>query len=68
MKYTIEIEQETDGRYIAEILELSGVLVYGDTQEQAINKVQALALRVLADKLENEEITTHLFQLSFSAS
>ncbi|PSF34509.1 HicB family protein [Aphanothece hegewaldii CCALA 016] len=53
---TIEVEQENDGRWIAEILELSGVLVYGLTQQEAISKVQALALRVIADKLEHGEI------------
>jgi predicted RNase H-like HicB family nuclease len=47
MNYKIEIEQEEDGRYIAEIIELPGVLVYGDSQEEAISKVQVLALRVL---------------------
>lgn len=48
--FTIEIEQENDGRWIAEILEIPGVLVYGSTQQQAISNVQALALRVIADK------------------
>jgi predicted RNase H-like HicB family nuclease len=50
----IEIERE-DGRWIAEIPELPGVMVYGDTRNQAISKAQALALRVLADRLEHEE-------------
>jgi predicted RNase H-like HicB family nuclease len=48
MNYKIEIEQEEDGRYIAEIVELPGVLVYGNSQQEATLKVQALALRVLA--------------------
>jgi predicted RNase H-like HicB family nuclease len=52
-QFTIESEQEEDGRWIAEILEIPGALVYGNSQKQAITKVQALALRVLADKLEN---------------
>jgi predicted RNase H-like HicB family nuclease len=51
----IEIEKEEDGRWIAEIPELPGVMVYGDTRNQAISKAEALALRVLADRLENEE-------------
>jgi len=51
----IEIEREEDGRWIAEIPELPGVMVYGDTRNQAISKAQALALRVLADRLEHEE-------------
>ncbi len=51
----IEIEREEDGRWIAEIPELPGVMVYGETRGQAIAKAQALALRVLADRLDHEE-------------
>jgi predicted RNase H-like HicB family nuclease len=51
----IEIEREDDGRWIAEIPELPGVLAYGDTRKQAIAKAEALALRVLADRLEHDE-------------
>jgi predicted RNase H-like HicB family nuclease len=51
----IEIEREEDGRWIAEVPELSGVMVYGQTREEAVSKVEALALRVLADRLENGE-------------
>ncbi|PPJ64144.1 type II toxin-antitoxin system HicB family antitoxin [Cuspidothrix issatschenkoi] len=52
--FTIEVEQEYDGRWIAEILEIPGVLVYGLTKQKAISNVQALALRVIADKQKNE--------------
>jgi predicted RNase H-like HicB family nuclease len=52
---TIEVEQEVDGRWIAEISELPGVLLYGPTREEAIARVQALSLRVIADRLENGE-------------
>lgn len=51
----IEIEREKDGRWIAEVLDLPGVMVYGQSQEEAISKVKALALRVLADRLEHGE-------------
>jgi predicted RNase H-like HicB family nuclease len=51
----IEIEREEDGSWIAEIPELPGVMVYGDTRNQAILKAEALALRVLADRLDQEE-------------
>jgi predicted RNase H-like HicB family nuclease len=51
----IEIEREEDGRWIAEIPELPGVMVYGDTRKQAIYRAEALALRVMADRLEHEE-------------
>ncbi len=49
MNFTIETELEDDGRVTAEVTELPGVLVYGQTESEAIAKVQALALRVLAD-------------------
>jgi predicted RNase H-like HicB family nuclease len=65
MNYKIEIEQEEDGRYIAEIVELPGVLVYGNSQQEAILKVQALALRVLADQLEQSELLENNLSLSF---
>lgn len=67
MNYKIEIEQEEDGRYLAEIVELPGVLVYGNSQEEAILKVQALALRVLADQLEQNQLSQNNFTLSFVA-
>jgi predicted RNase H-like HicB family nuclease len=51
----IEIERETDGRWIAEAPELPGVLAYGESREEAIRKVEALALRVIADRLEHGE-------------
>jgi predicted RNase H-like HicB family nuclease len=51
----IEIERETDGRWIAEVPALPGVLAYGDSPEQARAKVKILTLRVVADRLENGE-------------
>ncbi len=58
MDYQIEFEQEDDGRWIAEIPSLPGVMVYGNTRAEATSKVQALALRVTADRLEQEQSTT----------
>jgi len=55
MNFAIELEQETDGRWIAEIDDLNGVLVYGETREDAVRKVKTLALCVIADRLENGE-------------
>ena len=52
MNLPIELEQEDDGRWIAEIDELDGVLVYGATREEAIRKVKTLAARLIADRLE----------------
>ncbi len=54
MNLAIELEQETDRRWIAEIDALDGVLVYGETREDAIRKVKALALRVIAERIEND--------------
>ncbi len=59
----IEFEQEADGRWIAEIAELSGVMAYGVTQQEAQAKVEALALRVLADRLEHGETIPALGEL-----
>jgi predicted RNase H-like HicB family nuclease len=53
--YAIELEQEVDGRWIAEVPELPGVMVYGATRVEAVRKAQALTLRVLADRLEHDE-------------
>jgi predicted RNase H-like HicB family nuclease len=55
MRYTIEHERETDGRWIAEVPELPGVLAYGATEDEAMAKAEALALRVLAERLEQHE-------------
>ena len=55
MNLTIETELETDGRWIAEVPELSGALAYGVTRDQAVAKVEALALRILADQLDHSE-------------
>ncbi len=51
----IEIEREQDGRWIAEVPDLAGVMVYGQSREEAISKVEALALRAIADRLEHGE-------------
>ncbi|MFI5175372.1 MAG: type II toxin-antitoxin system HicB family antitoxin [Terriglobia bacterium] len=59
MTFLVELEQEEDGRWIAEVAELPGVLAYGGTQQEARAKVQALALRVVAERLEHGEISPH---------
>ncbi len=68
MNFTIELEQENDGRWIAEVIDLPGVLAYGQTRQEATAKVQALALRVLADRLEHNEVMPDLVNLSFRAA
>ena len=68
MKFRVEIEQEEDGRWIAEIVDLPGVLAYGNTSEEAQAKIQALALRVVADRLEQGEAGPDLVSISFAAA
>ncbi|MDQ3814765.1 MAG: type II toxin-antitoxin system HicB family antitoxin [Armatimonadota bacterium] len=63
MNLTIETEQEEDGRWIAEVPELPGVLTYGQSREQAIAQAKALALRVLADRLEHGEEVPEMIEV-----
>jgi predicted RNase H-like HicB family nuclease len=55
VRYRVEIEQETDGRWLADVVDLAGVMAYGDTRDHAIANAEALALRVIADRLEHGE-------------
>lgn len=55
MNLTLECEREDDGRWLAEVLELPGVLAYGTSRAEAMAKAEILALRVLADRLEHDE-------------
>lgn len=55
MNLRVEIEQEDDGRWIAEVPDLPGVLAYDASRERAVAKAEALALRVIAERLENDE-------------
>lgn len=68
MAFQIELERETDGRWIAEVPGLSGVLPYGQTRDEAVARVQALALRVLAERLEHSESPAELLNVSFRAA
>ena len=67
MALTIEVEQEDDGRWIAEVTDLAGVLTYGQSRQEAIARAQALALRVVADRLDHGEgipELDHLFSVA----
>ena len=66
--FRVETEQETDGRWLAEVVELPGVLAYGSRQEEAVSRVQALALRVVAERLEHGEAGPDLLSISFKAA
>ena len=68
MNLIVETELEEDGRWIAEVTELDGVLAYGQTRDEAIARAEALALRVLADRLEHAEAGPDLVSISFRAA
>ena len=68
MHLTVEVEREEDGRWVAEVPDLPGVLAYGQTRDEAIARAEALALRVLADRLEHGEAGPDLVSVSFRAA
>ncbi|MSQ41254.1 MAG: type II toxin-antitoxin system HicB family antitoxin [Dehalococcoidia bacterium] len=68
MKLQIDSEQEEDGRWVAEGMELPGVMAYSSSQEEATAKAQALALRGLTDRLDHGETSPILLNISFSAA
>ena len=68
MTFTVEYEREDDGRWLAEVVQMPGVVAYGITSNEAIAKAQALALRVLADQLEHGEAAPEFVNISFAAA
>ena len=66
MRLRVEVEQETDGRWIADVVELPGVLAYGATTHEAVSNAAALALRVLADRLAHGELEAEGLDVSFA--
>ena len=66
MNLTIELEREEDGRWIAEALELPGVMAYGQTRDEAISNAERLAIEVIADRIANGEMASSALALSFS--
>ncbi len=68
MNYTLECELEEDGRWLAEVVELPGVLSYGASQEEAMAKAEALALRVIAERLEHGEVKAAGFSIALPAA
>lgn len=68
MDLTIEIEQEEDGRWLAEVMSLPGAMAYGRSRVEAVARVKALALRVLADRIEHGEDGSELESVSFLAA
>jgi predicted RNase H-like HicB family nuclease len=68
MNYTLECEREDDGRWLAEVPELPGVLAYGITAEEAMSKAEVLALRVIAERLEHGEAQALDIRISLPAA
>ena len=68
MQFTIEHEREEDGRWLAEVPELPGVLAYGATADEAMTKAEVLALRVLAERLEHNESGPEPISIGFAAA
>jgi predicted RNase H-like HicB family nuclease len=66
--YKVETELEEDGRWIAEVVELPGVLAYGTTEKEAAASAQALALRILADRIEEQKEPTETVTVSIEAA
>jgi predicted RNase H-like HicB family nuclease len=65
MRLLVEFELEEDGRWIADVTDLPGVLAYGKSQDEALAAAKALALRVLADRIEHGELPADLPELTF---
>ena len=63
MTFTVETEQENDGRWIAEVPQIPGAMAYGATREEAIARVEALGLRVLAERIEQGETSPEIQQV-----
>jgi predicted RNase H-like HicB family nuclease len=66
--FTIELEREADGRWLAEVPTLPGVLCYAQDRDEAVAKVQALALRVIAERLEHREAPAEFLNVTFQAA
>ena len=66
--FEIEIDREDDGRWLAAVPQLSGVMSYGSTRDEAVARVQALALRVIADRLEHAEAPAEMLAVTFCAA
>lgn len=65
MHLSIEIDREDDGRWIAEALELPGVMTYGETREEAISNTERLAIEVIADRVRHGELPPSALNVSF---
>jgi predicted RNase H-like HicB family nuclease len=68
MNFSIELERDADGRWLAEVVDLPGVMAYGKTRSEALAAVEALALRVVAERLEQGETMPEKLSVTFQAA
>ena len=68
MVFSVELEREDDGRWLAEVPALPGVMAYGVDRDEAVARVQALALRVIAERLEHREAPAEFLNVTFQAA
>ena len=68
MRFTVETEREDDGRWIAEIMEIPGVMAYGNVRSEAIARAEALALRVMAEQVEQGRHVLEPIHITFAAA
>lgn len=66
--FSIELEREDDGRWLAEVPALAGVMCYGADRDEAVARIQALALRVIAERLEHKEAPAEFLNVTFQAA
>ena len=66
MNLTVELDREEDGRWIAEVLELPGVMCYGTTREEAISNAERLAIEVIADRIAHDELPSSALSVAFA--
>ena len=68
MKLTIDLDREEDGRWIAEALELPGVMCYGETRDEAVSNTERLAIEVIAERIAHGELASSALNVAFSVS
>ena len=66
MRLTVELDRESDGRWIADVIELPGVMSYGKTRDEAISNAERLAIEVIADRIAHGELPSSALGVAFS--
>jgi predicted RNase H-like HicB family nuclease len=66
--FRIEVDREQDGRWLAEVMEVNGAMAYGSTRDEAVRKAEAIALRILAERLEHGEPAPQAFAFAVQAA